>query len=60
MPCVLNAGNCFGMIFRNRTIHIVVVVLELHMDYTTKVAFKPISKYLHMDYIPETVFELFS
>ena len=34
-PKSLHTGNCFGISLRNRTVHTVVIVLELHMDYIT-------------------------
>ena len=35
LNCRYYTGICFGIILRHRTIHTVVIVLELHMAYIT-------------------------
>ena len=33
----------YGIILRNRTVHIVIIVLELHMDYIAEIVYESIS-----------------
>ena len=39
-PQSLQTRTCFGLILRNRTVHTVIIVLELHVDYIPKMVYE--------------------